>query len=267
MTDAYTEDAGKPASWRTLCLAAAVAGGWVALWWLVVLVLKPSPDFLPSPDEVTKRIAKLARASLGDGTLLLHVGMSLYRFFAGFALAVAVGVPLGILMGYFRVLDRIVTPIFELVRPIPPIAWAPFAIIWFGGSLGSQAMVIFTAAFAPILITSYRGVKMVESSLVSAARTLGASSRVVLLEVMLPASVPLLIAGVRIGLAAGWMALIAAEIVAGDGASSGLGYLILVGQRTLQADLTIGAMLVIGLMGIVIDFGVRLFERHVVTWH
>ena len=92
------------------------------------------------------------------------------------------------------------------------------------------------------------------------------SPRVVLLEVVLPASVPLLIAGVRIGLAAGWMALIAAEIVAGDGASSGLGYLILVGQRTLQANLTIGAMLVIGLLGAAIDYGVRRLERRVVTW-
>ena len=266
MTEAPVDDAGAGASRRALGVAAAVAAGWIALWWLVVLVLKPSPDFLPSPAQVVQRIALLARASLGDGTLWLHVAMSLYRFLAGFALAVAVGIPLGILMGYFRVLDRIVTPIFELLRPIPPIAWAPFAIIWFGGSLGSQAMVIFTAAFAPILINSYRAVKLVEPSLVGAARTLGASPRVVLMEVVLPASVPLLIAGVRIGLAAGWMALIAAEIVAGDGASSGLGYLILVGQRTLQANLTIGAMLVIGVLGAAIDYGVRRLERRVVTW-
>ena len=250
--------------WR-YALLVGVALGWIGVWWAIVLVFQPSPDFLPSPWQVLAKTGELAHVSIGDGTLWLHAAMSLYRFLFGFACACAVGIPLGMLMAYFPLLDRLVQPLFEMIRPIPPIAWAPFAIIWFGASLGSQAFVIFTAALPPILINSYRGFKLVDRSLVNAALTLGARSHTVLIEVVLPASVPLVIAGMRIGLATGWMALIAAEIVAGDGASSGLGYLILVGQRSLQASLTIGSMIVIGVIGALLDWVICQIESRFVA--
>lgn len=250
----------------TLLVAIVVVAGWLALWALAVLAFKISPDFLPLPWDVAGRMLKLSWDPVGDGTLWLHLGSSLMRFFAGFLIAAAIGIPLGMLMARVRVLDRLVRPVFELVRPIPPIAWAPFAILWFGASLGSQAFVICVSALPPMLINAYRGVSLVDERLIAAARTLGAGTWRVLWEVALPASLPMVVAGLRIGLATGWMALIAAEIVAGDGASSGLGFLILVGQRTLQADLTIGAMVVIGLAGAITDWAILRLQRRVMTW-
>lgn len=252
---------------RIALLGGTVAiAGWLALWTLAVVVLKVSPDFLPLPWDVAQRLIKLTWDPVGDGTLWLHLRSSLVRFFSGFMIAAAIGIPLGMLMARVRFLDRLVRPVFELVRPIPPIAWAPFAILWFGASLGSQAFVICVSALPPMLINAYRGVSLVDERLIAAARTLGAGTWRIIAEVALPASLPMVVAGLRIGLATGWMALIAAEIVAGDGASSGLGFLILVGQRTLQADLTIGAMAVIGLAGAITDLLIMRVQRRVMRW-
>jgi ABC-type nitrate/sulfonate/bicarbonate transport system permease component len=244
----------------------AVVAGWLALWSLVVLLFGVSKDFLPPPWDVVRRLIRLAYDPIGDGTLAWHLWSSLVRFFSGFLIAAAIGIPLGMIMARVTVLDRLVRPVFELLRPIPPIAWAPFAILWFGASLGSQAFVICVSALPPMLINAYRGVGLVDDRLIAAARTLGAGGIRILTEVALPASLPMIVAGLRIGLATGWMALIAAEIVAGDGASSGLGFLILIGQRTLQADLTIGAMAVIGLAGATTDWLIARLQRRLMAW-
>lgn len=246
--------------------APAAIGVWLLLWWLLVRALHVSPDFLPSPEAVLTRLATLSRTTVGEGALWLHVGWSLWRFTLGFVLAVLVGVTLGFLMGYFRPVDYAVSPLFELMRYVPPIAWAPFAILWFGASLGSQAFVIFISALPPVLINAYKGIRLVDPALVNAARSLGARPRTILLEVGLPSSIPLLIAGLRIGLANGWMALVGAEIVAGAGVHNGLGFLILVGQQTLQASLTIAAMVMIGLVGAAVDYLIRQVERRFVKW-
>ncbi len=243
-----------------------VLGGWVALWWALAAGFEVSADFMPTPPAVVERLWILVIRPMGDGSLLHHLAMSVQRFLLGFAAAVAVGVPLGLLMGYLRPVDRLVTPVFELLSPIPPIAWAPFAILWFGASVGAQSFVIGLAAFAPILINAHRAVRLVDPGLIAAARSLGAGAGIVLFRVILPASVPMVVGGLRIGLAAGWMALIAAEIVAGDGSSSGLGYLILQGQRTLHADLTIGAMLIIGVVGTLLDLFMRGLEARLLRW-
>lgn len=244
----------------------AVLGGWLTLWWAIAAGLGVSADFLPTPPMVVERLQVLILRPMGDGGLGFHVAMSLRRFLTGFAAAAGLGIPLGFLMGYLRPVDRLVTPVFELLTPVPPIAWAPFAILWFGASTGAQGFVIFLAALPPIVINSHRAVRQLDQGLVDAARSLGAGALRILAQVALPASVPMVVAGLRIGLATGWMALIAAEIVAGDGSSSGLGYLILQGQRTLHADLTIGAMLLIGAIGAMLDLGMRLLEARLLRW-
>src|SRR5574340_601981 len=142
--------------------APAAIGVWLLLWWLLVRALHVSPDFLPSPEAVLTRLATLSRTTVGEGALWLHVGWSLWRFTLGFVLAVLVGVTLGFLMGYFRPVDYAVSPLFELMRYVPPIAWAPFAILWFGASLGSQAFVIFISALPPVLINAYKGIRLVD---------------------------------------------------------------------------------------------------------
>jgi ABC-type nitrate/sulfonate/bicarbonate transport system permease component len=239
---------------------------WLLLWWALIGVFQINPDFLPLPSEVLARVIRLTTHPVGEGALHVHIMASLWRFLFGFALAVAVGVPLGFLMGFFKLFDWIMNPIFELVRYIPPIAWAPFAILWFGANIGAQAFVIFISTLPPILISAYGAMRAVDSNLMAAARTLGAKPRTIILEVGLPSSIPVLVGGLRIGVATGWMALIAAEIVAGTGTRAGLGYLILVGQQTLNAATTIGAMLMIGLLGWLFDLALRTLESKVMRW-
>lgn len=240
--------------------------GWVALWWLLVVTLDISKDFLPTPWQVLERITTLTYDPIGAGNLFIHAQASLVRLLTGFGAALLVGIPLGLLMAHFKVLNWMVSPLFELFRHVPPIAWAPFALFWFGAGNSAQGYVIFTSAFPPILLNTFLGVKLIDKNLLNAAASLGARTWVVLTEVALPAAFPLIMTGVRIGLAAGWMALIAAEIVAGTGGRDGLGYLILQGQQQLHADLTIGAMVIISLLGVILDLGLRRVERHFAGW-
>lgn len=244
----------------------AVLAFWIAFWWGLIVVFRINPDFLPMPGDVVTRLVRLATHPVGEGPLHVHVWASFQRFVGGFAMAVALGVPLGFVMGYFRLLDWALTPLFELVRYIPPIAWAPFAILWFGANFGAQAFVIFISTLPPILISAYGAMRAVDPTLMAAARTLGAKPMTIILEVGIPSSIPVLIGGLRIGVATGWMALIAAEIVAGTGTRAGLGYLILVGQQTLQASTTIGAMVLIGALGWSFDVALRRLERAVQRW-
>lgn len=235
-------------------LATVGVGAWTCVWWGVVSVFKVAPEFLPSPWQVVEKIIWLATDGIGEGKLWLHLGWSLLRFLSGFLIATVIGVPLGLLMGHFRPARDMLNPLFELLRNVPPIAWAPFSLLWFGASFGSQAFVIFVAAFPPILMNTQQGIRLMDKGLISAARMLGAGSLTLLFEIGLPAATPSVIAGLRIGLANGWLALVGAEIIAGPGALTGLGFLVLVGQQNLQATITIGAMALIGIIGASLDY-------------
>lgn len=250
----------------THVLAVLGIGFWILLWAAIVIAFNVSPDFLPTPLQVLRKLVSLAVQPIGAGTLWVHMGWSILRLVSGFALAAAVGIPLGLLMGYVRPVECLVSPLFELFRYVPPIAWAPFSILWFGASFGSQTFVIFTAAFPPMLMSAYQGIRLVDRGLINAARMLGAGRTTILFRVGVPAAVPVIVAGLRIGLANGWLALVGAEIIAGPGALTGLGFLILVGQQNLQASVTIGAMAMIGLIGALFDYGVRLLEGRVMRW-
>lgn len=241
----------------------AGVAAWILVWWGVVSVFKVPPEFLPSPWQVAKKILWLAANDIGEGKLWLHLGWSLLRFLSGFMLAMALGVPLGLLMGHFRPAREMLNPLFEMLRNVPPIAWAPFSLLWFGASFGSQAFVIFVAAFPPILMNTQQGVRLTDKGLISAARMLGAGSFTLLFEIGLPAAAPAVIAGLRIGLANGWLALVGAEIIAGPGALTGLGFLVLVGQQNLQATITIGAMALIGIIGASLDYALCRLEASV----
>lgn len=248
---------------RQAWLAMAGVAAWIIAWWGVVAVFKVPQEFLPSPWQVVEKIIWLATDGIGEGKLWLHMGWSLLRFLSGFLLATALGVPLGLLMGHFRPARDMLNPLFELLRNVPPIAWAPFSLLWFGASFGSQAFVIFVAAFPPILLNTQQGVRLTDKGLISAARMLGAGSLTLLFEIGLPAAAPSVIAGLRIGLANGWLALVGAEIIAGPGALTGLGFLVLVGQQNLQATIAIGAMALIGIIGASFDYALCRLETMV----
>jgi len=238
--------------------------GFLFLWLLVTDVLGLMPAIvLPSPEKVFFTLYEKILVPAGEEKLFGHVLASLVRILVGVGIALALAIPLGVLMGWYEDLDALASPIIEVLRPIPPIAWIPLAILWFGIGLGSKVFIIAIGVFFPTLINTYIGVKFVDPLLIRAAQTLGAGDRNILWEVVVPASVPLIVAGVRIGVGLGMMCLVAAELVA---ASSGLGYLIMLGGDDLKPELSITGMILIGVLGLIADRMILRFERKVVYW-
>jgi NitT/TauT family transport system permease protein/taurine transport system permease protein len=226
--------------------------------WYLPRIDKQYAVLLPPPTEVLKAGWEL----LLSGELLTHLGASLKRELIAFGFAL-VAIPLGIAMGWWRTLHDMVDPVVELLRPIPPIAWIPLSILWFGvGDLQNQ-FIIFLGIFFPILINTIIGVKNIEPNLLRAARCLGANEWRMLYRVVLPAVVPQLMTGIRVGFGVGWMALVAAELV---GATSGLGFLINDARSLLRTDIIILGMLVIGMAGFCIDLLIRRLSKRMLPW-
>jgi NitT/TauT family transport system permease protein len=239
-------------------LTAAGTAGFLAIWYLAgVLALTPR-QFLPMPHEVLLRMVELLTNPYAGSTLLEHMFASLKRFGTGFGLAVLIGVPLGLAMGWYRWLDDMVTPLFDSVRFIAPVAWVPFAALWFGTGIGGPTLIILAGAFPPCLINAYRGARNVDIRFLEAARMLGASSFKTITEVLFPAAVPSIIAGLRISAGLGWLSLIGAELIV---ASSGMGNLIVRAQSALATDTVMAGMIAIGLVGVVIDVLIRRLDR------
>ncbi len=229
------------------------------LWTFAAWVELAPRKFLPLPWEVLERGVLLLSQPFSGQTLLGHLGASIDRYLRGFILAAAVGVPLGLLMGWYRWLDNVVSPLFDSLRFIAPIAWVPFAALWFGTGIGGPTMIIFAGAFPPCLINAYRGARFVETRYIEAAQVYGASGPRIVLEVLLPASLPAIIAGLRIGAGAGWQSLIGAELIA---ANSGIGLMMVRGQGALDTSIVMVGMVTVGLFGLLVD----LLLRGVETW-
>jgi NitT/TauT family transport system permease protein len=238
--------------------------GFIFIWFFFTEVWRMFPPIiLPSPEKVFFTLYEKIYIPVGEEKLFGHIGISLVRILVGTGIALCLAIPLGILMGWYEDLDAFSAPIIEVLRPIPPIAWIPLAILWFGIGLGSKVFIIAIGVFFPTLINTYLGVKFVDPVLIKAAQTLGAKDRNILWEVIVPASVPLIVAGVRIGVGLGMMCLVAAELVA---ASSGLGYLIMLGGDDLKPELSITGMILIGSLGLIADRVVLAIERRVTYW-
>lgn len=214
--------------------------------------------FLPGPLEVLDRFTDLLTRRFAGATLPAHLAASFERFAYGFILAAVIGVPLGLLMGWFRILDEVVSPIFDGLRFIAPIAWVPFAALWFGTGIGGPILIIFAGAFPPCVINAYRGAKFVDPWLIEAARMLGTPNRRVIAEILLPASVPSIISGLRVSAGLGWQSLVGAELIV---ASTGVGYLMVQGQANVSTTTVMSGMIAIGLVGLALDTALRLAER------
>ena len=213
---------------------------------------------MPAPTN----IAKTAAAMIVSGELLYNLLASLRREVTAFLFA-ATAIPLGMAMGWWRVVYNQVNPVMEILRPIPPLAWIPLSILWFGLGDEQNEFIIFLGMFFPILVNTVVGVKNIDPNLVRAARSLGAPERKVLWRVVLQGALPQIITGVRIGLGVGWMALVAAELV---GANSGLGFLINDARSMLRTDTIAVGMLTIGIIGLVIDTAIRVLSRRLLPW-
>lgn len=236
----------------------------LAIWHLLTAVTGTfSTLTLPSPQQVGSRFSSLLSNPYLGETLVGHTRASLKIVLLGWAFGGLIGGTLGILMGWNRWVRAVVGPVFQLVRPISPIAWIPLAIVWFGLGDASRIYVVWIAAFVPWVINSFEAVRSIDPILVSAATTLGANQRTVLLRIVLPTSLPMLLAGARISLGNAWMTLIAAELL---GVSSGLGYMALNAQRTLDSDILLVAMAVMGLLGAAFSVLMLMLERQVCRW-
>lgn len=233
-----------------------------AIWYFAAIAKLIPPQFLPMPHEVVMKLIDLTNTPFAGHVLHEHMASSLTRFAWGFGLAALIGVPLGLLMGWFGWLDDIVSPLFDALRFIAPVAWVPFAALWFGTGAGGPTLIIFAGAFPPCLINAYRGAKGVEIRYIEAASMLGVGSFKTITEVLFPAAVPSIIAGLRIGAGLGWMSLVGAELIA---SSSGMGYLIVKGQSAIATDIVMAGMLAIGFVGVLIDVAIRKIESRLLA--
>jgi ABC-type nitrate/sulfonate/bicarbonate transport system permease component len=221
--------------------------GVIAVWWAVVLIAKPHMSLLPSPLLTAQTFIQL----VVSGELPKDAAYSVCRVLAAWSLAAVIAVPLGFAMGRWQRLERVLDPVVELFRPISPLAWIPLAILWFGIDEGGKIFVIFIGTFFPILLNTIAGAKSIDPVLIHAGRVLGCADDASLFrKVVLPASLPQVIVGLRISFGTGWAAIIAAELVA---ARSGLGYLISNGMEVLRSDYVLVGMVTIGVLGVLFD--------------
>jgi len=237
------------------------------LIWQGLSSIQVIPSYkLPSPVEILLGFRDLLMIGVPPGNLLHnHVLYSLYRVALGYAIAALLAIPLGLLMGWSPGLMRMIRPLFELVRPIPPLAWIPIAILWFGIGIKSAAFIIFLGAFFPILLNTISGVLSIHPILIEAARTLHAKEKDIFLKVLLPGAVPSIFVGMRIGIGIGWMTLVAAEFT-GVKEGYGLGYMIMTARDIQRPDEILAGMLVIGVIGLLIDIGLRTTESKTIRW-
>lgn len=247
---------------RFWTLSAAGALGFLAFWVVAAQSGVVPRMFLPGPLQVLERLVQLTREPFAGYTLQMHLLSSLQRFALGYGLAVCVGIPLGLLMAWFRSVDRIVTPVFEAVRFVAPIAWVPFAALWFGTGIGGPMLIIFMGAFPPVLINTYRGAKHVDKKYIEASNMLGAGPWRGITQVLLPAAVPSIVSGLRVSAGLGWQSLVGAELIV---ASSGVGYMLVKGQASLSTATVMSGMIAIGIVGLVIDVLLRRLEQAIET--
>ncbi len=235
-----------------------------AAWWWATRPNGPIPPlFLPPPIDVWDALVRLASRPYLGSTLGQHIAASLRIVLGGWLLAGLVGLPLGISMGWWKKVRWIAFPVFQLLRPVPPLAWIPLAILWLGIGPSARIFVVFIAAIVPWVLNSMQAVHSIDSILVRAALTLGASDTQILTRVVCRTALPTLVAGARIALGNAWTTLVAAELLA---ATAGLGYIALNASRTLEMGILLVAMAIIGALGALFSIGMHLLTRWVAPW-
>lgn len=228
--------------------ALGLAGAALVLvaWELAARLLWRDAQVLPSPTQAMAAAAK----HLTSREVAEHIGASLWRIAAGFALGAAAGTLAGIAAGWYSGLARFVRPFVELLRPIPPLAWIPIAIVWFGIGEASKVFVIFLGAFFPVFTNAWRGMRSIPPVLLSAARTMDVDGPALLFKVAIPAALPDISTGLRIGFGLSFGILVAAELIAAD---RGMGFLVMNSRMLGQLGVAIFAILLIGVVTLVTD--------------
>jgi len=241
---------------RPVCIALLIG-----VWELLCASGLVNPVLIPPPHRIVMAIGELLVRGLPAGHLLhRHCLESLLRVSTGFIVATAAALPLGLVLGRSARLRNLCTPVIELMRPIPPLAWIPLAILWFGIGLKSAAFIIFLGCFFPIVLNTISGVVTVDPLLIDAARVCGADDRRMFVRVLLPAAWPSVCTGMRIGLGIGWMTLVAAEFT-GVKSGYGLGYMIMTARDIQRPDYVLAGMVLIGVVGYLLDMLLQMLQQ------
>ena len=250
---------------RQLTLSVATLAVLLAVWWAVAALQLISPLFLPSPGQVLQKLITIAGPQgFMDATLWQHLAASLTRIVIALLAAVLIGVPVGIAMGLNSTVRGILDPLIELYRPVPPLAYLPLMVIWFGIGETSKILLIYLAIFAPVAMSALAGVKSAQQVRIRAARSLGASRAQVLWRVILPGALPEILTGLRIGLGVGWSTLVAAELIA---ATRGLGFMVQSAGEFLATDVVLAGIAVIAIIAFLLELGLRALQRRLTPWH
>lgn len=245
---------------RTAILTSAAL---LAAWWGASHGGLVQSLFLPTPEAVARQAIRVWTEGYVDATLGEHLMASLLRVFSALLVAIITGVPIGLAIGLSRIARGIFEPIIEFYRPIPPLAYLSLIIIWFGIGEVAKILLIYLAILAPITIATASGVRAVDATWLNAARSLGANRRHLLLLVILPATLPSILTGIRIGLGVGWSTLVAAELVA---ATRGLGFMVQAAAHFLVTDVVVLGILVIAAVALALETVIRLAQRLFVPW-
>jgi NitT/TauT family transport system permease protein len=210
-------------------------------------VVARSGHFAPALMPTLGTVGQTLLDSILDGSIIIHAGVTLYRVLAGFGLAVAVGLPLGVMMGRFRAVENFVLPLTSALMPIPSLAWVPVFILWFGLGDTVTILIVFYAALFPMLLNTWSGVRAVNPIWLRAAGAMGANERALFWKVIVPGASPFIIAGLRQSFLRAWVAVIGAEMLAAS--NWGLGWVIFDAKEFLNTDVMLSSLVVIGLIG------------------
>lgn len=260
---AYKQDKRKETIKYILLSVIGIVGFFI-IWQLIVQFKIVNVRNLPAPTKVLETlIFKLSSKSPDGNTLFANISASLQVSMSGFFLAVVIGIPLGLFMGWFTPIDKFVRPVFELLRPVPPIAWIPVVVVFVGIDLRAKATIIFLSVFVPCVINSYTGVKLTKRTLINVAKTFGAGNFETFIKVGIPSAMPMVFTGLRNALGGAWSTLVAAEMLA---AKAGLGYMLQIGRNVARADIVVAGMVTISILGALMALVLNLIEKKVLNW-
>jgi taurine transport system permease protein len=252
-----------PGEGPTTLISAVTIVAIFVLWWLASHYRWVPPLFLPTPEVVAERLYESATGRLTVAPLAEHFGWSMFRVFTAFVAACVTAIPIGIAMGVSRIARGVFDPPIEFYRPLPPLAYLPLIVIWFGIDELSKVLLIYLACFAPLAMSARAGVRSVSQEQIHAAYSMGATRRQVIWHIIVPAAMPEILTAMRIAIGFGWTTLVAAEMVA---ATKGLGQMVLNASNFLRTDIVIMGIIVIGVVAYLFDLLMRYAERLIVPW-
>jgi NitT/TauT family transport system permease protein len=254
----------KRTQYQDAMLSAVGILGFLIFWQVIVMTGIVESKYLSTPIQTASLfLTKLVDPDPDGAVIGVNILSSLTIALSGFGLAIVIGIPLGLLMGWYKGFDSFMKPLFEIIRPIPPVSWIPLTIVWLGVGLTAKAIIVFFAAFVPCLINSYTGIRQTSEVLINVAKTCGASNFTIFWKIGIPSSMTLTFAGIKVAIGNAWATLVAAEMLA---ASSGLGYMILMGRQFGRVDLVILGIVVIGAIGTIITIFIGMLENKVLGW-